>query len=283
MNKIANNSLDDLKLSFEYLGAGPGFSGIATLSTERLTDGVLLIMDGDATDNSSYNIIKMKLSADAGWREACSAIVQNHAFALYTDGDTSGEYVWPSKIISKNKKSLGELMISWTWAGPPLSSIAEMLSQIDDEIIQSLLAVLVKFDTPQEIEIMVRKFEILTEHNVSVSNIIEELASDEISESNLRRAFLTVARKESSKAMHDIQTRQKKLAPFRGEMQHIVTHWLRNQQSSGWAVAMGRGQRASAIQAYMENFVLKNDAMPKGIHLIEKVNYSINFEDYKNI
>ena len=283
MKKYSDSSLDDLKLSFEYFGAGPGCGGIATLSIEKVADGLLLIMDGDANDINSYNIIKMKLLSDAGWREACSALIKNRAFALYTDGDISGEYAWPSKIISKNNKSLEVMMLSWAWAGPPLSSIVEILLPIDDVKLCSLLPILLKFNTPQQIEILIRKFEMLAEHNVSVSNIMEELAHDVISETSLRKAFVTVARKKSSNARYNALTRQKKLAPFRGEIQQIVEQWLIKQQGSGWAVAMGRGQRASAIQAYMENFIIENGVIPKGAHLLERENYLINFDDYRHI
>ena len=132
MTKSSDSGLNDLKLSFEYFGAGPGCGGIAGLWTEKLDDGILLIMDGDFSEDESFNTVKMKLPADAGWREACVAIIKNHAFAFYTDGDTSGEYAWPFEIDSQGPNSLGKLMITWTWAGPPLSSIVESLSQIDD-------------------------------------------------------------------------------------------------------------------------------------------------------
>ena len=281
MINISDDFLNELYLSFEYFGAGPGCGGIAVLWTKRSADGLVLIMDGDISEDESHNVVKMKLAADSGWREACAALIKNNAFAFYTDGDTSGEYAWPSKIDSKGPDSLGKLMITWTWSGPPLSSIVESLYRIDDAKIRSLLAAFGELDTPQKMEDLIRKFDVLAEHEISVFEIIEEIAPSAISMTTLRRAFLVAARRKKAEAIRNAQARSKMLAPFRGEIEQIMAIWLGKLQGSGWAFAMGRGLRAAAIKAYMEDFVLKNGEMPKGLHSIEKVNSSINFDDYR--
>lgn len=280
MIKISNDFLNDLYLSFEYFGAGPGCGGIAALWTKRSTHGWLLVMDGDITEDESNNVIEMKILADSGWRDVCAALIRNNAYAFYTDGDTSGEFAWPFKIHSKKSYSLGQMLITWAWAGPPLSSIVESLYQIDDEKIMSLLDAFGELDTPKKMENLIHKFNTLQENEVFISDLLEKIAISEISMKTLRRVFLAVARKKRAEAFSNALARSKILAPFRGEIEQLMTTWLERQKGSGWAFAMGRGQRAVALKAFIEEFILNNGVMPKGSHLIRTINYSINFDDY---
>jgi hypothetical protein len=66
-------------------------------------------------------------------------------------------------------------MITWTWAGPPLSSIVESLSQIDDAKIASLLEAFGELNTTQKMENLIEKFNLLAEHEIGVSEIIEDI------------------------------------------------------------------------------------------------------------
>lgn len=274
--------LSGIALSFEYFGAGPGCGGIAELWTTKLNDGILVTMEADASVEESHNTVKMKLSADAGWREVCAAIIKQHAFAFFTDGDTTGEYAWPFKIQSKGPRTLESTMITLVWAGPPLSAIVEDLSQLDDFEIRRLLDVFGDLDTKRQIDNIIRKFDILKELEITISEIIDDAKGLPLTLDSLRKNFLVVARRKKTLAIHNALERSKALSPFRAEIERIVALFRSRIEGRGWAFAMARGQRGAEIKQYLEDFVIKNGLIPGGRHIIKKDGSTINFDDYKD-
>ena len=277
-----DHPLSGIALSFEYFGAGPGCGGIAELWTTNLKDGILVTMEGDVSVEESHNTVKIKLSADAGWREVCAAIIKQHAFAFFTDGDTTGEYAWPFKIQSKGPHTLESTMITLVWAGPPLSAIVEDLSQLDDLEIRRLLDVFGDLDTKGKIDDIIRKFDVLKELEIPISEIINDAKGTPRSLKTFRKNFLVVARRKKNLAVQNALERSKALSLFRAEIERIVVLFRSRIEGRGWAFAMARGQRGAEIKQYLEDFVLKHGSIPEGRHIIKKDGSTINFDDYKD-
>jgi len=282
MKSIPPNPLSALSLKFEYFGAGPGSGGIAALRAEENDKNLIITMDGDVSDEESPNTIKMTFQKNISWREVSEKLIENYAYAFFTDGDTSGEYAWPFKTISSDEKSLPILMISFVWAGPPLSSIVQQLYLVEDLLIQDLLDFFEPLKSLENMNNLIRSFGVLNEQDLLIEDVLNNIPG-KISRKNLKQGFLTAVRKKRYDTYIEAAQRAKGLEQFRSIIDLIVSSWKNQNNGRGWAFAMGKATRSFAIKKYLEDYVLKNGKLPNGAHVIPGINFTINFDDYINL
>src|SRR5258708_7371596 len=136
---MSNTTIDGLRLSFEYLGSGPGRSGISELSIETAATGVKMTVIPDVTDQSIEEAtVIVELGRECGWRKIVAAVNEEEAYAFLTFGSMEDEFPWPWDMGCEGPRNLATEMIALTWAGPPLSDVARALATASDDQLVAL-------------------------------------------------------------------------------------------------------------------------------------------------
>ena len=255
-----------LTLSFTYFGAGPGLGGVSEIAIYWRTKDIKISFTGDRTSTEYNEYLDYLLPRKSTWREISNLIIENELFAFRTDGDTSYEFAWPDRIEIKGQLDLAAILITWTWAGPPLSDIITVLKQANDAQLDHLVSGEADVLNRAYVKRVIKWWHKLSNPSAELEMLINRRRGENFAIKDLILDKIALYRVELAE-LKATQARQNwALLPFEKDISTIVQNWSDQNPASSTATAMGKSAKKAAIVRYLKNYVMTHNALPAGKH-----------------
>lgn len=267
MKKVREKSEKYLQLSYTYFGAGPGLGGVSELTIYWEQKNTLISFNPDRSGPDDQDKMEFLLKRNASWREITALINKQNLYAFLSDGDTSGEYAWPSRMQVGGNANFITTLIKWTWAGPPLADIVAALVCASDEQLEHLFFI----EKSNKIEDdfarkAIKYFSLLENPEADVDNLITRRRGKLFTIKDIIRDRLLQIRVES-RAEKALEAKEKwALEPFLSDIENIIKNWAEMNPSRSTAESMGKSAKRAAISKYLKEYILKHNKLPSGKH-----------------
>ena len=263
---MTNTSIDGLRLSFEYFGAGPGLSGISELAIESTATSVTLTVVPDLTERQPNDATVVELGLDCGWREIVAVVDDQRAYAFFTEGNTEGEFARPWTIGFEGPRNFASELIALAWAGPPLSDIARGLAAARNDQLTAMHNKAGSFLRKPFVRRIVAVTELALESEIPLKDLVSRQRGPALDLSAIRKDAKQLIRAREAEAKATQLKRDWLVEPFREEIELVAQTWWKNYPVHSSNDSMGRSIRHGALKRYLEQFVIEHGAMPIGKH-----------------
>lgn len=251
-------------------------SGVSCLEVACDDRSVVLKLWPDLDDPTNKPDWQVTLPKASTWREICVALVAaEYAYAFNADDYRESTFPWPSEMRVKGPRTLATTMISWAWAGPPLTEIVTALSGFKDPEVRRLLRDLGPMTSREAFIRLVRWRFLLEQNGLSIAQVlsVHRLAD---ADQSLLRSVISVVRKAHTARWKKEKSRRLLPTLTRRQIKDLAER-VAGPTTTGMLAMASRASKVSAICAYIEDYLIDSGGMPTGSHFIPAISATIDF------
>ena len=262
-----------LRLEYEFFGAGPGMDGISSLTLTEKNGKYYCKFSLDITDETEKWVTVGRFSPTDNWRSVINKISSKNARVIQDD-----QLILPGDIRINGNKTIASELITAAFCGGIVAEITNYIIILPDDQLNHLF----NQKTPSNKHIIWNNFIKIKykcdELNKDLSYFIARHKKDYINLNEIKKDIEEYAKIKSKEEKILEENINWELKPYRNVIEKIINNWIQSHPVSSANGSMGRSIKAGNIKNYVEQYVIKNHNIPKGIH---EVNISYNSKNDK--
>jgi hypothetical protein len=254
-----------ITLTGDYFGAGPGLGGIAQITIRQRRARSYIWHRSDLTDRSEPKVLVQTFRSPCSWQDIAMAIATNDALQIPECDPLRLE------VCGAHREVIGEVL-ALCCSDEPFNRIGQVLARCTLNSLERLRASEKSFLRRPFCRWLVRILHMMEEEHEDglehLALIIQKLKEDALSLRLIAQEAKQWCRRLRAERRHQEQEIERLLRPFSTSIDLIVAEWrIRNPARSG-NEQMGCSIRSGCLRQYLREYVLRERALPSGIHEI---------------